>query len=143
MSHESPAATRPHGRPQKEAQELGADAYIYGHPLVTMEMTRRVMTHNSWTKRRPYPGRRRIPEEPCLRWTLQQPTEGGASGSSFRCSTVRSGVSAREPECGANPGLENGVGLGEVGGRACELQRPCEEPQERRRVRAADLPASP
>jgi len=29
----------------KEAAETGIDAYIYGYPLVTMEMTRRVMTN--------------------------------------------------------------------------------------------------
>ena len=29
----------------KEAAETGVDAYIYGYPLVTMEMTRRVMTN--------------------------------------------------------------------------------------------------
>lgn len=28
-----------------EAQQLGTEAYIYGYPLVTMEMTRRVMTN--------------------------------------------------------------------------------------------------
>lgn len=30
---------------EKEAVELATDAYIYGYPLVTMEMTRRVMTN--------------------------------------------------------------------------------------------------
>ncbi len=30
---------------EKEATELGVQAYIYGYPLVTMEMTRRVMTN--------------------------------------------------------------------------------------------------
>ena len=30
---------------EKEAQEIGVDAYVYGYPLVTMEMTRRVMTN--------------------------------------------------------------------------------------------------
>jgi hypothetical protein len=30
---------------EKEALEIGIDAYIYGYPLVTMEMTRRVMTN--------------------------------------------------------------------------------------------------
>lgn len=29
----------------EEAQEIAVDAYIYGYPLVTMEMTRRVMTN--------------------------------------------------------------------------------------------------
>ncbi len=54
---------------------------------------------------------------------------------------VRSGFSAREPERGANPGLEDRVGFGAVGSRTSELKCPGEEPQERRRVRAADLPA--
>ncbi len=30
---------------EKEAREIGVDAYVYGYPLVTMEMTRRVMTN--------------------------------------------------------------------------------------------------
>jgi hypothetical protein len=30
---------------QEEAMAIGVDAYIYGYPLVTMEMTRRVMTN--------------------------------------------------------------------------------------------------
>jgi hypothetical protein len=31
----------------QEAVAIGTDAYIYGYPLVTMEMTRRVMTNFS------------------------------------------------------------------------------------------------
>src|SRR5262245_14272769 len=30
---------------EEEAFKLGVDAYVYGYPLVTMEMTRRVMTN--------------------------------------------------------------------------------------------------
>jgi len=33
------------GLTEKEAAELGVQAYIYGYPLVTMEMTRRVVTN--------------------------------------------------------------------------------------------------
>jgi hypothetical protein len=32
---------------EQEVLEIGADAYIYGYPLVTMEITRRVMTNIS------------------------------------------------------------------------------------------------
>ena len=32
---------------EEEAFKLGKEAYIYGYPLVTMEMTRRVMTNVS------------------------------------------------------------------------------------------------
>ena len=38
-----------------EATELGTEAYVFGYPLVTMEMTRRVMTNVA------QPGRRRAP----------------------------------------------------------------------------------
>src|SRR5438445_2964300 len=31
--------------PERAAVEIGTDAYIYGYPLVTMEMTRRVATN--------------------------------------------------------------------------------------------------
>src|SRR5262245_66317950 len=30
---------------EKEAMDIGIEAYIYGYPLVTMEMTRRVMSN--------------------------------------------------------------------------------------------------
>jgi hypothetical protein len=30
---------------EQEAQAIGVEAYIYGYPMVTMEMTRRVMTN--------------------------------------------------------------------------------------------------
>src|SRR5271154_4310862 len=32
---------------EKEAVENGIDAYVYGYPLVTMEITRRVMTNTA------------------------------------------------------------------------------------------------
>ncbi len=40
-----PAAPAPDQAKEKEALEIGTEAYIYGYPLVTMEMTRRVMTN--------------------------------------------------------------------------------------------------
>jgi hypothetical protein len=39
-----PSAPLPEQAKEKEALDLGVEAYIYGYPLVTMEMTRRVMT---------------------------------------------------------------------------------------------------
>ena len=41
----SKAGNRINGVPQQQALEIGTEAYIYGYPLVTMEMTRRVMTN--------------------------------------------------------------------------------------------------
>jgi hypothetical protein len=32
---------------EKQATEIGTEVYIYGYPLVTMEMTRRVMTNTA------------------------------------------------------------------------------------------------
>jgi hypothetical protein len=40
-----PSAPTPEQAKEKEALDLGVEAYIYGYPLVTMEMTRRVMTN--------------------------------------------------------------------------------------------------
>jgi hypothetical protein len=41
----TPVASLAAGLTEKEATELGVQAYIYGYPLVTMEMTRRVVTN--------------------------------------------------------------------------------------------------
>jgi hypothetical protein len=41
----SPQPPTPDQAKEKEALEIGVEAYIYGYPLVTMEMTRRVMTN--------------------------------------------------------------------------------------------------
>jgi hypothetical protein len=41
----SRAANRISPVPEQEALEIGIEAYIYGYPLVTMEMTRRIMTN--------------------------------------------------------------------------------------------------
>ncbi|MGH7244166.1 MAG: DUF1254 domain-containing protein [Phycisphaerales bacterium] len=38
-------AAAPAALTEKEALELGTEAYVFGYPLVTMEMTRRVMTN--------------------------------------------------------------------------------------------------
>ena len=40
-----PAAPTPDQAKEKEALEIGTEAYIYGYPLVTVEMTRRVTTN--------------------------------------------------------------------------------------------------
>ena len=40
-----PAAPAPDQAKEQEAFALGVEAYVYGYPLVTMEMTRRVMTN--------------------------------------------------------------------------------------------------
>ena len=62
------------------------------------------------------------------------------------CATAQRKILAcsllREPHRGADTGLEDGVGLGAVGGRTRELQRPGEESQERRCVGAGHLVAS-
>ena len=42
---EKPVAPAPDQAKEQEAFDLGVEAYIYGYPLVTMEMTRRVMTN--------------------------------------------------------------------------------------------------
>jgi hypothetical protein len=44
----------------QEAAQIGVEAYIYGYPLVTMEMTRRVLTNVPTRKRR----RRRLASSP-------------------------------------------------------------------------------
>ncbi len=41
----APGASSPDQAKEQEAFDLGVEAYIYGYPLVTMEMTRRVMTN--------------------------------------------------------------------------------------------------
>ena len=41
----APGAPGPDQAKEQEAFDLGVEAYIYGYPLVTMEMTRRVMTN--------------------------------------------------------------------------------------------------
>jgi hypothetical protein len=48
----------------------------------------------------------------------------------------------REPDRGADTGLENGIGFGAVGGCTRELQRPGKKPQESRGVGAGHLVAS-
>jgi hypothetical protein len=46
----SPQPPTPDQAKEKEALEIGVEAYIYGYPLVTMEMTRRVMTNVAKSK---------------------------------------------------------------------------------------------
>src|SRR5262245_671636 len=40
-----PAPARTAAVNEKEARDLGVEAYVYGYPLITMEMTRRVVTN--------------------------------------------------------------------------------------------------
>ena len=60
---------------EEEALKLGTEAYVYGYPLVTMEMTRRVMTNvaksdgklapmGQFAYLRTYPGARRTRKLP-------------------------------------------------------------------------------
>ncbi|MGO8762322.1 MAG: hypothetical protein ACLQUS_10070, partial [Desulfobaccales bacterium] len=42
---EKPGAPGPDQAKEQEAFDLGVEAYIYGYPLVTVEMTRRVTTN--------------------------------------------------------------------------------------------------
>ena len=42
---EPPPAPKPAGLSEADALAIATEAYIYGYPLVTMEMTRRVMTN--------------------------------------------------------------------------------------------------
>ena len=41
----APGPPAPDQAKEQEAFDLGVEAYVYGYPLVTMEMTRRVMTN--------------------------------------------------------------------------------------------------
>jgi hypothetical protein len=43
----SPSTIAQEKPPKPETTEIGVEAYIYGYPLVTMEMTRRVMTNTA------------------------------------------------------------------------------------------------
>jgi hypothetical protein len=65
----------------------------------------------------------------------------------FLCRKTREALEPRsllrEAERGANTSLQDRVGVGAVGGRARELQRADEEPQEGGRFRAVHLLASP
>ena len=50
-----PSAPAPDQAKEQEALALGVEAYIYGYPLVTMEMTRRVMTNVAKPEGKPCP----------------------------------------------------------------------------------------
>src|SRR4051812_35116051 len=41
----SPGHAQPSNSPTSDAAQLADEAYVYGYPLVTTEMTRRVMTN--------------------------------------------------------------------------------------------------
>ena len=79
--------------------------------------------------RRPELLRRQVPRAlPC------QPASDCSRNGSSRSPGGRCPPLLREPDCGADTGIEYGIGLGAVRGRAGELERPGEEPQEGRRV---------
>ncbi len=72
---------------------------------------------------------------------LQRASEGPDTFIVFRLEPT--GSLLREPERGADASFEDGIGLGAVRGRAGDLQRPGEETEEGRRVRATHILALP
>ena len=50
LAASAPAARADAPLSEEEASKMGTDAYVYGYPLVTMEMTRRVMTNSESPK---------------------------------------------------------------------------------------------
>ena len=75
---------------EAEAFALATEAYIYGYPLVTMEMTRRVMTNvekpqgthapmGQFVRMREYPERARIATSPRRTPTRSTPPPGSTS----------------------------------------------------------------
>src|SRR5262245_50481617 len=45
LAFTAPAPARAQALAEEEALKIGAESYVYGYPLITMETTRRVMTN--------------------------------------------------------------------------------------------------
>ena len=87
-----------------EAREAAIDAYVYAYPLVTMEITRRVITNvekpegskapmGHWSRLRTYPSIRDWPRPAFFSWSITS-TRGSRARNSLMISRVRSELAA-------------------------------------------------